>query len=94
MVRRGTCATMIQPSMVFSDLSDKDLMNWYQQAEAILMEDVPSLIMYTQVQKSRLIKGYVKSFKPAITANIDWDQLWLNKIKKVKVYCRRFIVGV
>lgn len=76
------------------DLSDKDLMSWYQQAEAILMEDVPSLIMYTQVQKSRLIKGYVKNFKPAITANIDWDQLWLNKIKKVKVYCRRFIVGV
>ena len=83
---------MIQPSMVFSDLSDKDLMNWYQQAEAILMEDVPSLIMYTQVQKSPLIKGYVKSFKPEITANIDWDQLWLNKIKKVKVYCRSLIL--
>ena len=56
-------------------------MNRYQQAEAILMEDVPSLIMYTHVQ-SRLIKGYVKGFKPTITGNIDWDQLWLNKDKK------------
>lgn len=63
------------------NLSSKDLMNRYQQAEAILMEDVPSLIMYTHVQ-SRLIKGYVKGFKPTITGNIDWDQLWLNKDKK------------